>query len=324
LTNKIYIRADGNTQIGLGHLVRCMALADMLRDHFQISFVVKSITENLAKEIINKNFDIIYISDEKEILTFLNYADIVVIDHYDLGIEYHKLLKSKKAKVVCIDDIYDKSFEADLIINHAPGVSDSNYVTLNNDTKFVLGIEYALLRSKFLEKAKQQTIKKNNFSVFVNFGGSDNLNISEKVVDKLLEFNSINKIILVVGAANSKSNFLKNKYLLNEKVNIYYALNEDQMIEMMEECFFAIVPSSGILFEVLALGCYTFSTTYVDNQDSIFNGFKSENMIFPLKSFIDLDEEIFMDQDVVNNFPLKMNSIDGYSGERLLNLFKTL
>jgi len=36
MLHKIYIRADGGKEIGLGHLVRCFALALMLKDDFEI------------------------------------------------------------------------------------------------------------------------------------------------------------------------------------------------------------------------------------------------------------------------------------------------
>ena len=53
---KIFIRADGSIKKGLGHLIRCLSLANMLKNHFQICFVCKEIPESTLKEIIKSHF----------------------------------------------------------------------------------------------------------------------------------------------------------------------------------------------------------------------------------------------------------------------------
>jgi UDP-2,4-diacetamido-2,4,6-trideoxy-beta-L-altropyranose hydrolase len=323
LTKKIYIRVDGSSEIGLGHLVRCIALAQMLKSNFEISFICISIPFKTKEEIRNLNFNLIIIKHEDEILNHIKTKDIVVIDHYKLDLNYHKKLKALNVKVVCVDDIHDKAFDADLIINHAPNANQKNYKSGPN-TKYALGIEYALLRPNFLKAAREIDSKKYNTNIFVNFGGSDYLNLGEKVIDILLTIDCISKIQLVIGAANRNHDYLVSKYSNSKIVQIHYAISEKKMISLLKECYFAIVPSSGILFETISLGCYTFSSTYINNQDTIFNGFKKGKMIFPLNSFEDLPKEIICDINCDINFPIVKNSIDGYSGQRLLNLFKNI
>lgn len=321
MNNKIYIRVDGSSEIGLGHLVRCLALAQMLKNDFEISFVCIRIPDKTKEEILNLNFNLIIIQQENEILDILKKNDIVVIDHYQLDLNYHKKIKALNVKVICIDDIHDKEFDADLIINHAPSANKNNYVS-GPDTKYALGIEYALLRPNFLKAAQKVDSKNYNTNVFVNFGGSDYLNLSEKVIDKLITFDCVSRIELVIGAANKNYKHLQFKYKNCKIINIHYAISEEKIISLLEECYFAIVPSSGMLFEALALNCYTLSSTYINNQETIFNGFKNGNMIFPLNSFEDLPKEIICNINCDINFPLVKNSIDGYSGQRLLNLIK--
>ncbi len=54
-------------------------------------------------------------------------AIIVVLDGYHFGTNYQKQIKLKGAKLVCIDDMHDKEFVADLIINHIPRITPQDY-----------------------------------------------------------------------------------------------------------------------------------------------------------------------------------------------------
>ena len=84
--------------------------------------------------------------------------------------EYQQQIKDKGCKLVCIDDIHDKHYVADVVINHAPGLDKNNF-SVEPYTKLCLGLDYVLLRKPFLEKpiAANKEIKYNK--VFICFGG---------------------------------------------------------------------------------------------------------------------------------------------------------
>ena len=48
---KIFFRADAGAQIGYGHFIRTLALADMLRDDFDCTFLTQSPSEYQQKEV---------------------------------------------------------------------------------------------------------------------------------------------------------------------------------------------------------------------------------------------------------------------------------
>ena len=153
MKTKIYIRADGNSIIGLGHLVRCIALAKMLENNFEIIFVSIEIPENIIEEIEKNNIKISKINSNSGLLKLLNGDEIVIIDQYDIALDFHDKIKKTGAKLVCIDDIHDKEFNADLIINHSPGITTKNYKA-KSYTQFALGPDYVLLRPLFLNSSK--------------------------------------------------------------------------------------------------------------------------------------------------------------------------
>lgn len=122
LNPKIYFRADGGFAIGMGHLVRSLALAQMLEQAFEICFCCKEAPDSFVQDLNKLGLQFLKINTEQDWISLLKPKDITVIDHYQLGIETHRAIRAKGAKVVCIDDMHDKPFDADLIINHAPGV----------------------------------------------------------------------------------------------------------------------------------------------------------------------------------------------------------
>jgi len=80
---KVFIRADGNSQIGLGHLVRCIALANMLKENFEIAFVCRDIPEDLKLDIEKVNMIVKIIEDERDFLNMIEPGSIVVLDNYE-------------------------------------------------------------------------------------------------------------------------------------------------------------------------------------------------------------------------------------------------
>lgn len=292
---KVYIRADGGAQIGLGHIVRCSALAHMLKEHFEINFFCREIPDAIREELNTSGFPCNKIENEDEFLDKLTYKTIVVLDGYHFDTDYQKQIKASGAKLVCIDDIHNKEFVADVIINHTPGIRPKDYKA-KPYTQFALGLDYALVRPAFLEQAKKpRTIKKIE-TVMICFGGSDTKNLTEYAVNVTSEFSQFRKIIVVTGSAYQLSDSF-NLLLNNKKIEHRQSLNEHKMLDAMLEAELAIVPASGVLLEVLAAGCIPLIGYYVDNQ-KLFHDFLHQN--FGINSYT---------VDMVN-LNLKSNLID--------------
>ena len=196
----LYIRADGNAQIGLGHLVRCSALAHMLKNDFNIIFFCRSIPKSLEQEFNKSGFKVIHIKDDEEFLESISNDKIVVLDGYNFGLDYQRKVKETGCKLVCIDDLHDRKFVADLIINHTPGITPKDYHA-QPYTCFALGPEYALLRPSFLEQTKRGRKIKKIETLLIAFGGADPKGLTKKTLQVALEFNIFKRIIVVTGAS---------------------------------------------------------------------------------------------------------------------------
>jgi UDP-2,4-diacetamido-2,4,6-trideoxy-beta-L-altropyranose hydrolase len=322
MEKKVYIRADGDNQIGLGHLVRCIALGQMLLIDFEISFFCLECPAKLVTEIESLGFSLTKIRTDDEFLKLLTGDEIVVLDHYQLASSFQKLVKETGCKLVCIDDIHEKHFYADLIVNTAPGINASDY-NAETYTQFALGLNYALLRPPFLKSWVNKSHKKET-SIMVCFGGSDSRNLTQTVVEVLKKDLRFSLVNIIIGAGYNNPVMLSESIKNDERFKLFISVNASQMAEIIQESALAIVPSSGILSEVLALNTPAISGFYVQNQINVFNNFKKLNAFisaegFSADSIINSIEEYFNE---VKNPSIPV--IDGKSGDRVLNCFRQL
>lgn len=320
---KIIFRADANTKIGLGHVTRSLALAQMLRYDFSCIFATCGSNENQRKEIESICSDIIELPDDDShldyFLSILNGDEIVVLDNYFYNSSYQRAIKHKGCRLVCIDDIHDREIIADLVINHAPGIKHTDY-QVQPYTQFALGLDYALLRPVFLEYAKKKIKTKKAGTVFICFGGSDYKNHTETALKVVLDFNQFEKIIVVTGSAYGYLQSLDSLMQNNPRVIHYHAIDEHQMLAAMQEAELSIVPSSGILLEVLITGSKVISGIYEDNQKFVYTNHKQANCFIDAADFSQTSLKVAIEK----SFGIKtkeLRIIDGNSNKRLLKLF---
>ena len=201
---KIYFRADASVEIGYGHFIRTLALADMLKDDFDCTFFTQAPTDYQRAEVgkvcklealpsDNSRFDLF--------LQKLNGTEIVVLDNYFFTTDYQRKIKAKGCKLVCIDDMHDKHYVADAIINHSLGVNISDY-SVEPYTKLYLGLDYLLLRKPFLNVLQNNKIHKiksfENLSVLLSFGGSDKKDLTSRYLLMLRDIDVVAKVYIVI------------------------------------------------------------------------------------------------------------------------------
>jgi len=318
---KLYIRADGTNQIGLGHLTRCLALAHMLKEEYDIFFVCKEAPANIIMDIKNYGFSFLKISEEEEFFDILEGNEIVVIDHYGADEKYEEKIKYKQNIVVCIDDIHNRIFKSDLIINHAPMVIPQDYKT-RSLTQFALGLEYALLRPAFLgNPVKREPVQSEN--VLICFGGADFKNLTLDTLKVVLEFNAFKNIIVVTGGAYLYLEELTSLLNKDDRISHYHSVDEKKMAELISKADLTIVPSSGVLLEAIAVGNKIISGMYIENQKNIFTAYKSLSAFISAEDFSEDNLRLALKMSLEGNFkPSKL--IDGKSNLRLLKVFRQL
>lgn len=278
---KVYFRADAGQSIGYGHFIRSLALADMLKDDFDCTFFTQTPTEYQKQEAEKVCPLVALPADDTKFDLFLEQLkgdEIVVLDNYFFTSEYQLQIKQKGCKLVCIDDMHDKHFYADVIINHC--VNTCNDYDAEPETKFFLGAKWALLRAPFL--TSKTTLKDKGHWV-ITFGGSDPNNLTMKFVSILCK--QFPKVVIsaMVGDGYKYSDTLKSF----SGVKVLNKLSAQQVADLFRSADNVICSASSVCYEALACGCNVFAGYYVDNQIDFYKNLVSYRMINPLGNLLD-------------------------------------
>lgn len=323
MKSDLFIRTDGSTEIGLGHLVRCISLSSILSGLFNITFVCRKIPPQMEPELANHGISLIKIDQEQEFFNLLTKHATVVVDGYSFDTVYQKKIKQKGSVLVSVDDLHNMEFYSDLIINHAPGINEDDY-SAQKYTRYALGLDYALLRPPFFEAALNTQLpdKKNLDIIVICFGGSDSKNLTSQVLKVVSDFTQKKKIIIITGSAYRFETQLLKQINSYQNIEYHHSLSGEEMATIFMKSGVAIVPSSGILFEALATGNVVISGMYTNNQKEVYSGFKKLNAIIDAGEFS--RQEISGAIQQIGSFRNQQKFIDGKSPERIRNLFKMI
>lgn len=280
---KIYFRADAGPEIGYGHYIRSLALADMLKQDFDCTMFTQSPTEyqlNEAKDICPV---VALPSDDSKFDNFLDYLqgdEIVVLDNYFFTTDYQRAIKSKGCKLACIDDTHEIHYISDAIICQSPGVVASQY-DAETYTKMYGGLEYSLLRKPFL--AQHANKEKDYRTAVVAMGGADSNNLTRKYVDALLQNQHIDHIEVVIGDA------YRWPLVEDKRVEYHRNVSANQLSELFAFAGVVILPASTMTREALACGANILSGYYVDNQKEDYEWYAANQYVIGLGDMVQSD-----------------------------------
>lgn len=297
---KAIIRADASTRIGSGHVMRCLTLAEELRDAgSMVSFVSRAHPGNLNKLIREKGFQCLELPEaaaietieqrvqdsRSEYATWLGVSqqrdadetieaigndrpDWLIVDHYGIDEEWEKLLRSCASNIMVIDDLADRRHDCDLLL-------DQNYF-LNGGNRYddlvspactkLLGPKYALLRREFREARKNLRERTGEVKrVMVFFGGSDPDNITGLAIDALSapELNHLH-VDVVIGAQNPNREKVVN--LVQMRPGTILHVQASNMAELMCEDDLAIGAGGSTTWERCCMGLPSITIPIAKNQ----------------------------------------------------------
>ncbi|ADV43921.1 UDP-2,4-diacetamido-2,4,6-trideoxy-beta-L-altropyranose hydrolase [Bacteroides helcogenes] len=326
--NKIYFRADASAAIGYGHFIRTLALADMLKEDFDCTFFTCHPTSYQVSEM-EKVCSYVTLQEEThydDFLSYLNGDEIVVLDNYYYTSQYQKQIKQKGCKLVCIDDVPEKHFFADLIINHSLCVSASDY-DCEDYTSICVGMDYLLLRKEFLDATKMQ-FSGIRSSIFICYGGSDEFDFSLKSC-KLLRGLDDRHIIVVIGGGYCNKEELQ-RYAEDNNISVFSNIDANQMIKLMSLSSLAVVPASTTFFEACCARLPIITGYTVDNQRMIASCCEKYSLGYNCgdfhKGFDDKLKAAYsaIDEKHIEEYIFSQNRLINDSSENILNLFREL
>lgn len=324
----VIFRADGGPNIGMGHFIRSLALAEMLNEDFQCVFATRKPTSYQIEEIEKACHSRIDLPEDEShferFLSLLKGNEIVVLDNYYFDTEYQRAIKANGCKLVCIDDVHDKHFVADIVINHAEGITEQQY-SIEPYTKLLLGYKYALIRKEFRISEKQYV--NNKYACVVMMGGADPLEITDQILDILQEF-EFDKPIAIVNRTTKQSEVHNTKH----KLMFFEKIGAGEVAELMQNSEFGIFPASTVAIEACASRIPFICGYFIDNQLEIYNSLKKEQLAMCVGDFREISsEELLKATKAICNNKLRKSMIqqqirhlDNGSERRLIKEFRQL
>lgn len=313
MKKRIFFRADGNSIIGFGHVVRSLALAEILKNDFRIFYAIQNPNQLMISFIESVTSDICCLPEENNyeldsvnFIQKLHSEDIIVTDGYHFDSRYQFRIKEIGCRLVCIDDLHSIHFFADAVINHAGGITNEEY-SMESYTKLFLGIKYALLRKPFIIASRKLEIKQRHNIAFVCFGGSNVDLILSNLLRTLLKNKTINQIH-VVSSFKSLNNKLAQENIYSTKISFHSNLSDDELCRLIQNCDIAFTSASTIAYECCAVGIPLYVGYFTANQTLLYNFLINSKMAFPLGDLSLADTTLNIDIDRTSGLYKNMQS----------------
>lgn len=192
----LIVRTEGGTHIGLGHIMRCLALSqEWITAGGSVSFILRGNSKALDQRLSDEKITSIYLnpaippySDREAVfcadIAKKNGAGWVVIDGYQFGSAYQKKIKDAGLKTLAIDDNGLAGPHADIILNQNAYAKASLYKKISRKCRLLLGPEYVLIRKEFRESVpEKRAIPEHAKKILVTFGGGDSSNVTSLVLN---------------------------------------------------------------------------------------------------------------------------------------------
>jgi len=180
-------RADAGPVLGIGHVMRCLTLADTLRVR-GFDCALATAEEGLAALPPARLAGIGLLPATAKPAR----ADLLVVDHYGLGAAYERAARDWAETILAIDDLADRAHGCDALLDTSIGRTARDYAGLAPaHCVFLLGPEFALLRPSF-RAARQRRLPRERRAarrLLVSLGGTDPKGLTLTVLEGIARAN---------------------------------------------------------------------------------------------------------------------------------------
>ena len=337
---KVIIRADANSYIGQGHVMRCLSLCDAFKDEgHECLFVCAKDTP--MDFIMNRGYDVYYLTtaydrmdDELALLEQIiaeEKADLLIIDSYYVSAKYLQSIK-ELIKTVYLDDVYEFAYNVDCLVNYNVYADEEKYKEMYMTEKvklpdMILGPAYAPLRKEFRERNLKEITEIKN--IMISVGGADPLHIAYGFAEKFSEdeFFKDKNINMILGKMEPDIDRIEK--ICEASDNIKCFVNVKDMKEKIEEADLVISAAGSTQYEICACGrpciCFSMADNQVPGGEKfgelgafIYAGDARDNEYF-FYDVSDAVKRIAKDPELAKEMSRKASEIaDGHGAERIV------
>ncbi len=314
------IFADGSEKIGMGHIIRTMAIGDKLKNKgVNVEYICTNSSLAAFLYLKNKNYKV------NNKMPLEQKFDFMIVDSYEVNttekLQYFYMFAKK---LIYIDDLNClNSYNIDVIVNYSVGTENLNY----KDAKIrLLGPKYVPLREQFDDlRFNEPQIKVEK--ILLTLGAADEYNFTKNILDELLKAYPNLSYNIVLGVTNLHRDKLILSYK-SENVNFY--CNVDNMASIMKESHIAISAGGSTIYELCAASVPTLAIVTAINQLKFINEMhKNTKLLFTNftngydANFIEKFNILYSDVDFRRQLTYNMNYlVDGKGASRIAEVIK--
>ena len=269
----VYIRTDVNEDIATGHMMRCLTIAEKIKESGEdVEFII---SEEESKNFLISRFDFImlksdFYDNEDEIIEMIEILKKsigvkLILDLYKFDAKYMKQLM-EYAKIITFDDMFSEKYPVNLLINYNLYYTAYDYKTRysGEKTKLLLGGKYVPLRSEFQMKcnARRDTVKK----LMLICGGGDKFHFLLDMLKNFKDSGFVNTYSIVVVAGPLNGDFEELKQYEKKCSGIEVLRNVKNMASIMKNVDLIISAAGTVLYESCSFAIPTIFFSIADNQ----------------------------------------------------------
>lgn len=184
------LRADASPEIGVGHVMRSLALGEALvAAGWEVTLASAALPAEMAARAVGKHITVHEITsasggEDDAMQTAGRDPHLVIVDGYHFEASFFAALDRQACPYAVIDDNGETRASAPVaVINHNPHATPDTYHY--RDATLLLGLEYALLRPQILQIDRGSLSPSTSHPVFLTMGGSDPLGLTLPVAESL-------------------------------------------------------------------------------------------------------------------------------------------
>ena len=297
---RAYIFTEGGPEFGYGHISRCSALYDALVDEMGISCTMLIAGDAKVADNIEYRHQKWY---DPESLKDLDFSDALVIaDSYHAPAEFYAFIAARAKTALFLDDTMRIDYPApSYVLNPALSAEKMSYPK-KDGLRYLLGIEYALIRTAFNRKVPQTAVQDQSGTrqppqdeakpgklpqctsrnhILIAMGGGDTANITRPVLHSVCMRLPSSPVIVIVGKGYRDPAGLEqeNRSSAAGSVEIVHDASAEQMRDIMQKSAVAFSAGGQTLYELLRMRTPTIAFQIAENQSGSLEAFRKFGII---------------------------------------------
>jgi UDP-2,4-diacetamido-2,4,6-trideoxy-beta-L-altropyranose hydrolase len=263
---RLFIRTEASNAVGMGHFMRCFAIAEEARAQgFDVAFLMSepAVAINDRAGRIGATVEILDAPLGSDVMAIkalgLRPEDWLLIDSYKADGEYIRML-NKSARIAIVDDLNAlERYDCALIINSALAADESAY-RRKSQARLLLGADYALIRREFI----QDHPSADEPFVAILFGGSDPNRLTGRSAQMLTDALPDAAVKVIAGPAHIHTDELRVLTQMHPRIKLF--VDPPSVAAVLSGASLVVTAAGGSVGEMAAMGLPALALVVYDNQ----------------------------------------------------------